>query len=133
MASDNRDQLTNMNTDRRANRRYELELEFDLFHLYGAKHLVWAGSGKTRNWSTTCVLVHSDRPLTAGASLQLAVRWSPGVQLIVVGRVVSTESRGAVVKILRRRFRGKPQIFGAASRATTEPVMLPAAGQARAC
>ena len=96
--------------ERRANRRYNLEVEFDLFHLWGANHLIWAGAGKTRNWSRNSILIAWDKPLEAGSSVELVVRWTPSVQLVVVGRVLNTEARGTVVRILRRRFRGKPDL-----------------------
>lgn len=97
-------------TERRANHRYELAAEFEVFHLWGANHLIWAGAGKTRNWSRTSILVDWDKPLPAGSSVELVVRWSAEVQLVVVGRVLNSESRGTVVRILRRRFRTKPEL-----------------------
>lgn len=97
-------------TERRASRRYDLAVEFDLFHLWGANHLIWAGAGKTRNWSRNSILIAWDKPLDAGSSVELVVRWSPNVQLVVVGRVLNSGARGTVVRILRRRFRGKPEL-----------------------
>ena len=94
--------------DRRANSRYALQLEFDLFHLHGARHLVWAGTGRTVNWSRNTILIRPARPLSSTGAVQLVVRWTAGVQLIIVGTLLSNQERGAVVKILRRRFRGKP-------------------------
>jgi hypothetical protein len=96
--------------ERRANQRYELTVEFDLFHLFGAKHLIWAGAGRTRNWSRNSILIEWEKPLPPGTSVELVVRWTKGVQLVVVGRVLTNESRGTVVRILRRRFRGKPDL-----------------------
>src|SRR3974390_3146695 len=93
--------------ERRAHPRYEVDLEFDLFHLWGANHLVWAGSGHTRNWSRNSILISYNKSLTPGNSVESVVRWSSGVQLVVVGRVVSSGARGTVVKIVRRRFRGQ--------------------------
>src|SRR5689334_13025352 len=97
-------------TEQRANRRYDLALEFDLFHLWGANHLIWAGAGKTRNWSRNSILISWDKPLEAGSSVELVVRWSPSMQLVVVGRVLNSEPRGIVVRILRRRFRSQPDL-----------------------
>ena len=98
--------------ERRANQRYTIELEFDLFYLWGASHLIWAGEGRTRNWSRNSILIQWNKPLTVGGSVELVVRWSRGVQLIVVGKVLSSEPRGAVVRIVRRRFRGRPELAG---------------------
>jgi hypothetical protein len=97
-------------TERRANRRYDLSVEFDLFHLWGVNHLIWAGAGKTRNWSRNSILFDWDKPLAAGSSVELVVRWSQNVQLVVVGRVLNSAARGTVVRILRRRFRGKADL-----------------------
>src|SRR5690348_14053913 len=96
--------------ERRANQRYDLAVEFDLFHLWGANHLIWAGAGKTRNWSRNSILITWDKPLEAGSSVELVVRWTPSVQLIIVGRVLNSEARGTVVRILRRRFRSKEDL-----------------------
>ena len=100
--------------ERRANRRYGIELEFDLFYLWGASHLVWAGTGRTANWSRNSILIQWNKPLSAGTSVELVVRWCEGVQLIVVGRVLAVDARGAVVRMVRRRFRGKPELALAA-------------------
>lgn len=115
-------------TERRANSRYQIELEFELFHLWGASHLEWAGSGRTMNWSRNSILIPWDKPLAAGSSVELVVRWSSGVQLIVVGRVIAKEPRGVVVRILRRRFRGKPELM--ISDSASDPVHT--AGHTRA-
>jgi hypothetical protein len=94
--------------ERRTNQRFELALEFDLFQLRGAKRLAWHSSGITVDWSRSSILLQSSRNLAAGSSAQLVVRWTAGVQLIVVGRAIRSDERGTVLKILRRRFRGKP-------------------------
>jgi hypothetical protein len=114
----------------RANPRYEVELEFDLFHLWGDNHLVWAGSGRTLNWSRNSVLISYNKPLTAGSSVEMVVRWCSGVQLVVVGRVLSSGTRGTVVRMVRRRFRGQAELTAAAgSGATAE---APKSGRIRA-
>lgn len=97
--------------ERRSNQRFELALEFDLFQLRGAEHLAWLASGTTIDWSRNSILIQCSRNLATGSSAQLVVRWTAGVQLIVVGRVIRTDERGMVVKILRRRFRGKPLLI----------------------
>lgn len=97
--------------ERRANQRYALPLEFDLFHLRGAKRLAWQASGTTVDWSRNSVLLRCGRNLTVGSSAQLVVRWFAGVQLIVIGRVIRCDDRGMILKILRRRFRGKPVLI----------------------
>jgi hypothetical protein len=103
--------LRQRKADRRSNQRFELALEFDLFQLRGAKRLAWYTSGATVDWSRNSILLQGGRNLAAGSSAQLVVRWTAGVQLIVIGRVMRTEDRGMVFKILRRRFRGKPVLI----------------------
>jgi len=106
--------------ERRTNPRYDVELEFDLFHLWGDNHLVWAGSGRTLNWNRNSILISYDKPLTAGNSVEMVVRWASGVQLVVVGRVMSNEARGTVVRIVRRRFRSQPESAAAAGSGSSE-------------
>lgn len=106
----NRPQVGTGVAERRANRRYDLVVEFDLFHLWGANHLIWAGAGRTRNWSRNSILIEWEKPLPEGSSVELIVRWSHNVQLIVIGRVLHVEARGTVVRILRRRFRAKSEL-----------------------
>jgi hypothetical protein len=98
-------------SERRTNQRFELALEFDLFQLRGAKRLAWHSSGITVDWSRNSILLHSGRNLAVGSSAQLIVRWTAGVQLIVIGRVIRSDERGMVFKIQRRRFRGKPMLI----------------------
>ena len=105
--------------DRRANPRYEVALEFDLFHLWGDNHLVWAGSGRTLNWSRNSLLIAYNKLLTAGSSVEIVVRWCPGVQLVVVGRVLNSGTRGTVVRMVRRRFRGQVEVAVAAGSGST--------------
>jgi hypothetical protein len=112
-------------TERRANQRYELVAEFEVFHLWGANHLIWAGAGRTRNWSRTSILIDWDKPLPAGSSVELVVRWwSASVQLVVVGRVLHSDPRGTVVRILRRRFRTTPHGADIPSGARRRPPAL---------
>ena len=96
--------------ERRANQRYDLAVEFDLFHLWGVNHLIWAGAGRTRNWSRNSILIEWDKPLAEGSSVELVVRWSHNVQLVVIGRVLNVGARGTVIRILRRRFRAKSEL-----------------------
>ena len=97
--------------ERRSNQRFELALEFDLYQLRGAKRLAWYASGTTVDWSRNSVLLRGGRNLAVGCSAQLVVRWVAGVQLIVVGRVIASDERGMVLRIQRRRFRGKPLLI----------------------
>jgi hypothetical protein len=106
--------------ERRANPRYDVELEFDLFHLWGDNHLVWAGSGRTLNWNRNSILISYNKPLTAGSSVEMVVRWASGVELVVVGRVLKSETRGTVVRIVRRRFRSQAESAAAAGSGSSE-------------
>ena len=99
--------------ERRFNTRYRLELEFELYELRGANHLIWSGSGTTVDWSRNSVLIRSEGRLEAGNSAQLVVRWFPGVELVVIAKVTQADERGMVLKILRKRFRGRPALMPA--------------------
>lgn len=94
-------------------RFYELRLELDIFHRKADARSAWASSGRTIRWHRDNVLVALDRAVPPGSSVELTVRWSPGVQLILQGRVSGDDPRGTFINIRRRRFRGKPQLFGA--------------------
>jgi len=96
--------------ERRFNPRYRLELEFELYELRGVNHLIWSGSGTTVNWSRNSVLIRSEGRLEAGNSAQLVVRWFPGVELVVIAKVTRADERGMVLKILRKRLRGRPAL-----------------------
>jgi hypothetical protein len=93
--------------ERRRDVRYELELELDAYAIR-EEQLVWLGTGRTLNWSRTSILVRCGRPLPGGNTVQLVVRWRPGVQLVVMARVMRAAERGIVLHILQRRFRGRP-------------------------
>jgi hypothetical protein len=95
--------------ERRTDLRYQLHLDFDVYSMREGQ-FVWLGMGRTINWSRITILIRCDRPLMIGKCLQLAVRWSPGVQLVVVAEVIRSEPRGVVVRMLRRRFRGRPTL-----------------------
>jgi hypothetical protein len=103
--------LRRRKADRRSNQRFELALEFDLFLLRGAKRLVWCAAGTTVDWSRNSILLRCGRNLAEGSSVQLVVRWTAGVQLVVTGRVIRSDERGMVFRIQRRRFRGKPLLI----------------------
>ena len=107
--------------ERRANCRYELDLEFEMYQMRGSKEPQWCGFGRTRNWSRNSLLVQCNRPPAAGGSVQLNVRWTPGVQLVVIARVIRAERRGIVLRIERRRFRGKPALAVQPSPAARTP------------
>lgn len=103
--------LRRRKADRRSNQRFELALEFDLYLLRGAKGVVWCAAGTTLDWSRNSILLRCGRNLAEGSSVQLVVRWTAGVQLVVTGRVIRSDERGMVFKIQRRRFRGKPLLI----------------------
>lgn len=119
--------------ERRSSPRYEIDLALDIFHLQGARHLIWAGAGRTTNWSRNSILIRSDQPFTTGGSVQLVIRWSPGMQLMVTGRVLSSEARGTVIKILKSRFRGRPQFHALAATCDSTAPLISRSERARAC
>ena len=118
--------------ERRAHRRFPVHLEFELFHFCGASHLLWAGSGRTANWSRDSILIPWDKQLSIGSSVELVVRWSSLTQLVILGRVIKVETRGVVVKIMRWHFRGGKESDGALPRHGPVRPAVPPLGHARA-
>jgi hypothetical protein len=93
--------------ERRADRRYALALECDVYSRRNRRP-GWFCCGVTVNWTRNSILMQCQRPLADGATARLVVRWMQGVQLVVEGAVVHSDERGTVVRIVRRRFRGRP-------------------------
>ena len=95
------------------NRFYELRLEFDIYRRPTQARAAWATSGRTIRWQRDNVLVAMERAVAPGSAVELAVRWTPGVQLVLQGQVIGEDPGGTLIKIRRPRFRGKPQSFRA--------------------
>lgn len=86
-------------------RFFELQLEVDVFHRSSRCHSTWASSGRTLGWHRDRILLATDRPIGSANPIELIVRWSPGLQLVVPGCVLRHEPRGTVVRIEKRRGR----------------------------
>lgn len=89
-----------------SDRCYELRLEVDVFHRNPRSRSAWASSGRTLSWRRDRILLATDRPIGTASRIEMIIRWSPSVQLVVPGQVLRHEPRGAVVRIERRRSRG---------------------------
>jgi hypothetical protein len=96
--------------EQRRERRYEIDLPFDLYQIRKGKPALWIGTGRTENWSRKSILIQLERTLAQGTPLQMIVCWTPGVQLVVAGRVSGARDGKIVVRIVRRSFRGKPRL-----------------------
>ena len=107
-------------SDRRSWPRYPFEAALEYRLIRGRK--VSTGRGKTVNVSSRGVLFQSDKPLAAGAQIELAIAWpallndAAGLTLHVTGRTVRSQENCAAVRILRYEFR---------TRAAVGPVAVP--------
>ena len=79
--------------------------------MVGTAETVWLGSGKTTSWSRHSVLIQSSAPLLEGDRLELVSQWMFGIQLVVNGRVIRCDERGAIVEVQRPRFLGSAAEF----------------------
>jgi hypothetical protein len=93
-------------TERRAEQRYDLRLSCELYRYVGEPEPVRAGTGKTAMWSRHSVLIQTAVPLTEGDRLQVVTDWMFGIKLVVSGRVIRCDQRGAVVEVQRPHFQG---------------------------
>jgi hypothetical protein len=96
--------------ERRADRRYELELEVR-WKLIRRRRLLETGRGCTINLSSGGVLFDAGRPLPAGLSVELSVVWpallhevSP-LQLVVQGKVVRSFGNRVAIRMRQHEFR----------------------------
>jgi hypothetical protein len=96
--------------DRRADRRYPIELELR-YKLIRRKRVLETGVGRTLDLSSGGIVFEAKRPLAQGFSVELAIRWPvllgnvAALQLIVKGTVVRTEENRAAIRMSRHEFR----------------------------
>ena len=99
--------------DRRNNRRYEIELELR-YKLVSRGQAGLTGFGRTYNISSGGVLFETDQRLPVGSFVEVSIHWPVLLQqtcpltLMVVGRVVRTDGRGAAVRTTRYEFLTRP-------------------------
>lgn len=98
-------------TERRAEQRYDLRLNCELYRFVEGPEPVRAGTGKTSVWSRHSVLIQTAVPLTEGDRLRVVAGWMFGMQLVVSGRVIRRDERGVVVEIQHPRFEGDAADF----------------------
>lgn len=85
----------------------EQEVRYKVFN----RNTIEVGSGRTLNMSSNGVLFTTERTLTAGERVELAVNWPAqldnrcALKLVASGRVVRTESSRAAIALERYEFR----------------------------
>ena len=95
--------------DRRNNRRYDLTMELR-YKLVARGQAGLNGTGKTYNISSGGVLFETDQLLPVGSFVEVAIHWPVLLQetcpltLLVVGRIVRADGRGAAVRTTRYEF-----------------------------
>ncbi len=95
--------------ERRSSVRFPIEQEVR-YKVYN-RNTIEVGSGRTVNMSSNGVLFTTDRTLTTGERVELAVNWPAhldnrcALKLVTSGRVVRTDSTKAAIAIERYEFR----------------------------
>lgn len=90
--------------ERRGARRYPVALRVSCKRIARGLSL-YAGTGTTRNMSSTGLLLETDQALNTGEYVELLIRWPAGHQTMhVLGRVVRADAAGAAVEILHHKF-----------------------------
>ena len=95
--------------ERRHDRRYALDLQLR-YKVTRGKQVLRTGTGRTTDISSRGVAFVTDQPLPLRNTAELWVDWPRTLngcplRLIVRGRVVRSDQRGAAVRILRHEFR----------------------------
>ena len=99
-----------INGDRRADRRYPIELELR-YKLIRRKKVLETGVGRTLDLSSGGIMFETERPLPPGFSVELAINWPvllrniAPLQLIVKGKVARTEESRTAIRMSQHEFR----------------------------
>ncbi len=97
--------------DRRASSRLPIEREVRYKVLGVKKSVTCVGSGKTLNMSSRGILFTTESTLQVGASVEIAISWpvqldeTTHLKLVVLGELVRSDERRAVVSIQRYEFK----------------------------
>src|SRR5215468_9178394 len=96
--------------DRRADRRYPIELELK-YKLVRRKRILDTGTGHTIDLSSGGVLFEAERSLPAGLNVELSVTWPvllhnvAPMRLLIVGRVVRNDRNKIAIRTVKHEFR----------------------------
>ena len=105
--------------DRRTDRRYEIELELR-YKLIARGQPGLQGTGKTYNISSGGLLFETDQRLPTGAFVEVSINWPILLQdtcpltLMMVGKVVRSDVKGAALRVTRYEFLTRPMRNGQA-------------------
>ncbi len=96
--------------ERRADRRYELQLDLK-WKLIRRKKVVESGTGWTLDFSSGGILFDAGRELVPGLNVELAVSWPvllhnvAQMQLVVLGRIVRVTGNRTAIRMVQHEFR----------------------------
>ena len=96
--------------DRRADRRYPIELELR-YKLIRRKRVLETGTGKTLDISSGGICFEAERSLPRGLSVELSITWPvllrnvAPMQLLVTGKIVRHEDARIAVRMAQHEFR----------------------------
>ena len=102
--------LKTSRSDQRRHRRYRIKLELE-YNLLNKKSVDQSGSGRTLNISAGGIFFETKDLLPAGGLIALVMRWpilldgTCPLKLLVRGRIVRTDAKGAAVKVRSYEFR----------------------------
>jgi len=102
--------LPEIGGDRRGDRRYALHLDLK-WKLVRRRRVLDTGSGATLDLSSSGILLDAGRHLPVGLTLELSVSWPvllhnvAPLNLFVSGRIVRSDGRLAVIKMVQHEFR----------------------------
>ena len=97
--------------ERRAKRRFRLELDVGYKILTAGQGTAETGKGRTQNISSGGIWFTTERPLAAGALIELAMDWpvllndACPMKLMIYGTVIRSNDQGAAALIERYDFR----------------------------
>jgi hypothetical protein len=97
-------------TDRRANHRYDVHLPVH-YRVSQRGFFPLAGSGTTREMSSTGLTFRCRRPLPVGGHIELSIEWPAKpeemkpLELVLTGIVIRSDGGRTAVRVTSKRFR----------------------------
>jgi hypothetical protein len=96
--------------DRRADRRYEMQLELR-WKLIRRRKVLDTGTGYTVDLSSGGIRIEAGKHLPAGLNLELSIAWPAllhnvaAMQLVISGRIVRSEGSRIALRMVQHEFR----------------------------
>jgi hypothetical protein len=96
--------------DRRRDKRYPIELE-TRWKLIRGREVLFDGSGRTVDLSSSGILIAADRHLPAGMHLEISIAWPAmlhhvaPLQLVASGKIVRSQGTLVAIRMIQHEFR----------------------------